>query len=158
MITQEKITEHHNQCEEAKKSTDWGPWKDEPNRVNWVYKDMDCMMVRHARSLHWCGYVGLPETHLYHGKSYGEIENTMDVSVHGGLTYADACNHTVCHITDKADNTWWLGFDCAHTGDVCPTHERIFMSDGYYKDLRYVKAETERLADQFLALSGIKGG
>jgi hypothetical protein len=56
------------------------------------------------------GYVLIPEGHDFHGKPYHDI----DVSVHGGLTFAE-------HIPEGDDFGWrpgyWIGFDTAHAGD-----------------------------------------
>lgn len=58
---------------------------------------------------HRCGYVGLPKGHKYEGEDYDNI----DVSVHGGLTYAgDGEKYPV------EDERSWIGFDCAHCGDA----------------------------------------
>jgi len=59
----------------------------------------------------------------------------------------------VCH--PAQGQVWWFGFDCSHAFDVSPGLEAIivhFSPDhaplGTYKDLEYVKQETERLAEQ----------
>ena len=57
-----------------------------------------------------CGYVGVPEGHAASGKDYDEL----DINVHGGLTYA-GCNDSY---PAPSDGLWWLGYDCAHWGDV----------------------------------------
>lgn len=59
---------------------------------------------------HRCGYVRVPKGHPWHGKDYYSIE----ASVHGGLTFAEAdmpCGK------GGADDGYWVGFDCAHCGD-----------------------------------------
>lgn len=162
----EEIKQHHDTCESAKAELKakgfTGAWNDEPNRINWQHAGLDCMMVRHARSLHWCGYVGLKPGHPCFGKSYDSVQGgwtdtaaiVPDLRVHGGLTYADKCGGPVCHITDDPnDETWWLGFDCAHAGDVSPMHLQYDFRIGdpmgdTYKDVYYVTQWTERLAEQ----------
>lgn len=88
---------------------------------------------------HLCGYVGLPEGHPLFGKNYDDV----DAEVHGGLTYAG---------TDLEPETklWWLGFDCAHSGDVVPGIRGFDSEDGYstYKDEAYVFNELTSLAKQ----------
>jgi hypothetical protein len=144
MMTEDDIKKHHEQCEASKTSR--GEWKKEPNRLNWKHAGLDCMLVRHPTLLHWCGYVGLPANHPDFGKDY----DSVPVDVHGGLTYAKACDGHICHITENGDDkTWWLGFDCAHLGDCSPGSRSYFNCPGdTYKNLEYVKGETEQLALQ----------
>lgn len=101
-----------------------GPWHKEPDKAYWVdpKTGLDCLIVRTALG-HLCGYVGVPPKHPFHGKHYDKC----DVDVHGGLTYADECQkddkeHGICHVSEpgREDNIWWLGFDCAHLGDISP--------------------------------------
>lgn len=55
---------------------------------------------------HRCGYVGIPQGHPLYGVHYNDIQ----ASIHGGLTYSDE---------EWPDNSkWWVGFDCAHSGDT----------------------------------------
>lgn len=56
------------------------------------------------------GYIGLPEGHPWHGLSYDDI----DVSIHGGLTYA---SDELPKGGDDISGYWWIGFDTVHGGD-----------------------------------------
>jgi hypothetical protein len=82
-----------------------GPWDAEPDKRQWVDEatGYDCLAVR-ANGGHWCGYVGVPESHPWHGVGYsacgrspacGEewCEHAPEhaIRVHGGLTYAAFC-------------------------------------------------------------------
>ena len=126
-----------------------GPWDREPDKVHWVHNGLDCLIVRGPLGA-LCGYVGIPEGHPMFG------HDEVDVDVHGGLTFAGRCRPTkddargVCHPKEGAANeiVWWLGFDCAHIWDVMPKYKALSFQDGSYKDLAYVKAEVERLAEQ----------
>lgn len=131
-----------------------GPWVDEPDKVVWVDEatDLDCMIHRNRVGA-LCGYVGVGPGHPWHGKHYDEC----DVEVHGGLTYSDKCQETatedngICHVPapGREHNIWWLGFDCAHSQDVCPAYEARFHDErGTYKDIEYVTAQVEALAAQ----------
>jgi hypothetical protein len=111
----------------------------------WLSKvGYQCLAYRHPSLLHWCGYVGLPEGHASHGKGYDDI----DANVHGGLTYARS-HAPYC----EPDGCWWIGFDCAHAGDLTPGvgrltgRESAFEGD-QYRDINYVVAECESLASQ----------
>jgi hypothetical protein len=59
----------------------------------------------------------------------------------------------ICHIPGEGepDDVWWLGFDCAHSGDFLPRHHRpddIVRDWETYKDWTYVEAEVTDLARQ----------
>lgn len=155
-----------------------GEWRDEPDKMQWPdgATGLPCLIVR-GPSGALCGYVGVPDTHPWHGKGYddavgectSECTKTEDyeshyshsvngrIDVHGGLTFASACAHTgdeskhICHVPGpgEPDNVWWFGFDCAHSGDLCPKYEhRMRFGDETYKDLAYVKGEVTKLARQ----------
>lgn len=89
---------------------------------------------------HRCGYVEIPKGHPFYGKGYDE----SDLYVHGGITYADRGVGT---------NSWWLGFDCAHSGDAqdpslpgyAPSR---FPAYGVIRTTEYVQEECEGLCRQ----------
>jgi hypothetical protein len=157
-----------------------GPWQDEPDKIQWVDEatNLDCLMHRHPVSGHWCGYVGVSEGHPYFEVGYSGCslkppcaadycDHSPDVDVHGGLTYAAFCREGddeskgVCHVPEagRPHRVWWLGFDCAHSGDVSSlgyrndSNYRLEMFSGYdtYKDRRYVENQIRRLAKQLAA-------
>ena len=97
--------------------------------------------VRHPSVGHWCGYLGLPEGHPWHGLDYDNIEPSPDV--HGGLTYA--ANHKP---RQESDGLWWIGFDCAHGGDYTPGSPSAWDTGAAYRTLEYVKQELLKLAKQ----------
>lgn len=139
-----------------------GPWTNEPHRLNWKHAGLDCMIVRNPTLLNLCGYVGVPKLHLLFGKEcnevhgWGEYETPRaDIDVHGGLTYSKECFGSICH--DSPQEVWWFGFDCAHCDDLVPGMMiHVPMEEGlFYRDFRYVKSETERLAEQ---LAGVQLG
>lgn len=154
--------------------SDWGDglWQDEPDRVEWREGDLVALALRGPGGA-WCGYVGVPPGHPYHGKDYDDV----DVDVHGGLTYARECmdlaevkkyrpeethDSIICHVPeeDEPEELWWLGFDCSHAGDYAPRHERSLAKvrdEAYrseyvrhlqYRDLSYVKNEVLGLVRQ----------
>ena len=159
-------------CErnEARRSA-WGdgPWRNEPNRVEWKHAGFPCIAHRGGGGA-WCGYVGLPPGYSLHGKTYDEAyELFPELEVHGGLTYSKACSGHICHVPKpgEPDNIWWLGFDCCHGGDATPGEVdkdellTIFGGDvdlasrsrGHYWTLAEAQAETNRLAEQLAAIS-----
>lgn len=146
-----------------------GPWINEPDKVQWVDSDAGyaCLAVRAYRGGendivglgHWCGYVGVPEGHPAFQKE------DVAVSVHGGLTFSDFCQEDhergVCHVPEVGmpDKVWWLGFDCAHLGDLSPglvrtlkeVHINVAIGDTY-RTLDYIQQECHQLATQLKAM------
>ena len=120
-------------------------WETEPDKATWI--DDATMLVCHInRALpmgHLCGYVEIPKGHPLHGVDYRNIDQLLDV--HGGLTFADRDAPGVANRSG-----WWLGFDCAHHGDLVP--QMLFFSarelGGTYRDFGFVKAQCEALAQQ----------
>jgi hypothetical protein len=147
-----------------------GPWMSEPDRVEFRHAGLPCLLRRSPRGGAWCGYVAVPPGHPLHGTTHDGI----DVEVHGGLTYSGRCEGDVCHVPapGEPDDVWWIGFDCGHAFDVSPAREaRLRAIDPHladpwppwpepvpaalrevYRDLAYVRGETESLAEQLAAL------
>jgi hypothetical protein len=151
--------------------TGWasGPWDGEPDKLNWkTAAGLPGMIVRNGAGA-LCGYVGLPTSHPLYGNNArhaGEDagqSRLVDLSVHGGITYGNACAGHICHVPapGEPDDVWWLGFDCNHSGDLAPGRSSVllrsvffedFSFDGTYKDVAYVRDEVESLAAQLVAL------
>lgn len=140
-----------------------GPWKDEPNKVQWVdeYSNLDALIVRGPMGA-LCGYVGVPKDHSAYGKDYDDLETEFDISVHGGLTYAASCQENdpegICHVPEpgRPADVWWFGFDCSHFMDLTPGMLRYgpgVGNEGVYRDIGYVKAEVTSLAAQIKVIS-----
>lgn len=125
-----------------------GPWDGEPDKVQWIDEATGyaCAAVRHSEVGHWCGYVGVPPGHRYHGVGYRDIPEEHTAGAHGELTYASSGNRSVCHAPEsgRPDDVWWLGFDCAHAGDRAPP--RWWPHRGEYRSLAYVRACVRKLA------------
>src|SRR6266852_4741278 len=105
----------------------YGEWVEEPDEVTFEHMGFACRVIRVAQQEpyikevcvfggHLCGYVNIPVNHPMFSKKYDEI----DVDVHGGLTWSE-----------MEKGGYWIGFDCAHSGDYCPSLEnnrKIFKS------------------------------
>lgn len=142
-----------------------GPWQDEPDKRQWRDPEtgLPCLIVRNGAGA-LCGYVGVSEGHPAYLKDY----NDVDVSVHGGLTFAGGCSHGddpakgICHKPGDGapDAVHWLGFDTAHSGDFCPKFDtemremlqRLAGRPDVYRDMAYVTAEVASLAKQLAAM------
>ncbi len=152
-----------NRIEYINPEIDRSKWKcqdvpaDEPDKVQWIDDEtgLDCLIVR-GPSGALCGYVGIPKESFFHGKNYNQVHDEADISVHGGLTFSDGCGHSdkpykgVCHVPQngRPDDVWWLGFDCAHSGDLCPSYDHYGASFSTYKGIGYVEHEVKALAKQ----------
>lgn len=160
--------------------TDWerGEWDHEPDKVQWQDEatGLPCLIVR-GPSGALCGYVGVPVGHPWHGTDYDDCglyhpkpddyAEDWYIDVHGGLTYAGGCQHPdnqadgICHIPGdgEPDDTWWLGFDCAHFGDYTDMarpkewRDRWPSRDSIYRDIAYVRSECQKLAKQAASVS-----
>ena len=113
-----------------------GPWNNEPNYLRGKYKEYNWVIKRtHIGIL--CGYVLLPKGHKY----YGEIEYNIPIEVHGGLTFAG-----------EKGKYYWIGFDCAHSGDYIPSFQspliQLIQSNTTYKNINFVKKEIKNMIDQ----------
>jgi len=125
------------------------PWETEPNNAEWMDEDTKykCRIKRNPSTLSLCGYVGVPKSHPCWGRKYDDMYDSIeDLSVHGGLTYSDGDD----------DGWWWLGFDCAHSGDLSPSVLLHFVSIGYdalirdeeYRTWEFVEREVRELSRQ----------
>lgn len=135
-----------------------GPWQQEPDRVEFEHAGFPCLLRRSPLGGHWCGYAAVPPGHPDHGLHYSDV----DVDVHGGLTYASACDGEICHVPKpgEPDDVYWFGFDCGHYLDILPAMEARDRLDGFerlfqeprvyrvYRDLAYAMSETKQLAEQ----------
>jgi hypothetical protein len=147
-----------------------GPWCSEYDKKQWIdpKTGLPCLVVRNDMGA-LCGYVGVPRGHPWYEKGYDSIDPYP--SVHGGLTYASRCYGKICHEVEpgEPDDVWWLGFDCAHAGDVTPAIAMICGEDSAvgkafgaiskamsawrrngdeYRDVGYVEKEVADLALQ----------
>lgn len=152
---------------------DWpsGHWQREDDIKAWndVSTGYACAILRHPSLGHLCGYVQMPASHPLYTKSYNQraqfpkkwldrkLKLAQDIGVisvfcasvnisddmseatldlifhcHGGLTYG---------------RDGWLGFDCGHAGDLTPCMT-FFAGEDKYRDMLYVTAQCERLAEQ----------
>jgi hypothetical protein len=148
------------------------PWLTEPDFLEFEYMGYPCNILRNSPDIGTlCGYVGITARNPYFGKGYGddytydEDEVTLlegpkvyDLDVHGGITYNEAGRdlkdqpHSLTQFDKDGNVLWWLGFDCAHSGDYCP-HMETLMGTGprygqTYKDINYVNAQIKQLVHQ----------
>lgn len=120
----------------------YGEWLEEPDKVLFKYKNIRCRVVRmanaesmknpdndHVFGGHLCGYIAIPKRHFLFKKHDDEI----DIECHGGLNYSNL---------SKCGKYWWIGFDCAHLGDLTPSIYHLHSSNPHMIELK--KKQKER--------------
>ncbi|MFC4275540.1 hypothetical protein [Achromobacter aloeverae] len=139
----------------TKDKSEWGdgPWQQEPDKIQFTDEatGLPCLIVR-GPSGALCGYVGIAKGHQDFEKHY----DAVPVECHWGLTFSDFCAETgdeskhICHRPEpgEPDHVWWLGFDCAHSGDHCPKYDRDLQTLGTYRTVAYVKRQIASIASQ----------
>lgn len=146
--------------EEKKEWFGDGEWINEPDLVEFKYKEYDCTILRTCMvesngskfGGYLCGYVKIPENNKFYNKNY----SSMNIDVHGGLTFAEF----------KGDG-YWIGIDCAHSFDLVPSSEKFKQSnedmielrkqfpdsriwENTYKNISFVEAELKSIVDQII--------
>ena len=118
-----------------------GEWLDEPDEIKFKYKSYECWVRRffekepYTEKLHYsggylCGYVAIPSDHPSYQKRYEDI----DIAVHGGLTFG------------MCSERHWIGFDCAHAGDLLPSMEQLMKT---LPSMIELKKKNEELKKEF---------
>lgn len=116
------------------------PWETEPNYAEGVVCGLPCFVRRNMDLLVLNGYVGVPEGHKYFGR-YIEYDELSTLKVHRGVTFAYPGTHK------HFGYHWWIGFDCAHAGDLVPIWADRHR-DATYRDIQYVQEQCAHLAIQ----------
>lgn len=102
-------------------------------------KGLKCQVLW-VNDSHYCGYVGIPKGNPAFELGYDDVP----VSIHGGLTFGEH------KLNGNTSTLWWLGFDCAHAGDVVrgsferPGDHRWTLQE-VIKETRYLAEQLERL-------------
>lgn len=137
-----------------------GPWHSEPDHLEFRSGGgLPCLIHRNHLGA-WCGYVGVPPGHPWHGRDRNELPDPYP-EAHGGLTYSGRCRGEICHVPEpgESDDVWWLGFDCNHWNDMSLVEVSMsaggdgWPGGGIYRTAEYARAETLSLAEQAAAAS-----
>lgn len=136
-----------------------GEWDDEPDFKQWQSHGLVCLAVRNNGG-GLCGYVGVKPGHPAYGRDLCGSEYDERLDPHGGVTFSRTSERYAKHVDDEngeARDLFWVGFDCAHSGDASPAYSAIYKKTGLayrselgetYKNIAFVTAEVERLAKQ----------
>jgi len=133
-----------------------GKWLNEPDLCYWEHK-LPCLALRDMGMGIWKGFVAVDGYHPFYGKSVDEllkIPEAMEVffTVYGGIS---ATGRLPPKYKDYAKNLWWIGIETTHGGDLMPLlklevenqdMDKV-LSGQTYKDLRFIRKETNKLAN-----------
>ena len=108
-----------------------GPWHSEPDTHYFTHQALPCAIIRSEQG-HLCGYVGVEKYHP------SVNSTTSNLFVHGGVTWER---------WGDDNGLFWIGFDCAHDGDLVLKHKDRALP-GTYRDIHYVRNEVMWLAEQ----------
>jgi hypothetical protein len=151
-----------------------GPWLEEPDRVEWIFHDLVCLVLRHDKG-YLQGFVGVSWGRPLWGLEVQDITR-RGISAHRGLTYAaqaqtlplssaspyagDIRTHFARSPFDSVEDPalfWFFGFHCNHQpapelpGDFAPeetlTGERP-SSTHAYRTFVYTADKVDLLAHQ----------
>jgi hypothetical protein len=150
-----------------------GPWDSEPDRLEFRHAGFPCLLRRGGGGA-WCGYVALPPGHAWYDLEASDIPASVN--------YKAPCDGDICHVPEpgEPDNVQWIGFDCGHARDIRPADMGLFrdmipgaesltdfaslcrameeygllLEGQQYRDVGYVRAKTERLAEEAKAAAG----
>lgn len=117
-------------------------WENEPNWLEFEHAGFKCLIAR-GSDLNLTGYVGVPEGHLYYGKSYKKVNVNAHRGLSSGAKLWDA-------VEERWMEGWWFGFDCACPGDLVPAKGKQTENE-VYRNMDYVTNEVKKLAEQLAA-------
>lgn len=133
-----------------------GKWLTEPDLCRWHHQ-LPCLALRDMAMGIWKGFVSVDETHPFYGKSVDElmkIPEALEIffSVYGGLS---GTGRLPAKYKEHAKNFWWIGIETTHGGDLMPLIKpdvpeqdmNKMLSGQTYKDLRFIRRETNKLAN-----------
>jgi len=121
----------------------------EGNSKVWTHRDLTCIISRYRPLGHLCGYVGVDKNSVFYKQDcFRNYDLFRNIEVHGGLTFSDFFepDNEFCAIVPP--DLWFIGFDCAHYGDYSCGLSLGIEEPRAYRDIEYVIAETESLAEQ----------
>ena len=126
-------------------------WETEPDQDQWLDKEtgLPCLILRNGIGA-LCGYVGISSDHPFYLFHYDNI--SIEEHPHGGLTFSGYWPEVKFKSFSRDTKgflqpIWWIGFDCAHAGDLYPKGFHQESTD-IYRNMEYVKNEIKLLARQ----------
>lgn len=128
----------------------------EPDLCVWEHK-LPCLAIRDMSMGIWKGFVAVDNKHSFYGKTVDDLLKLSDgieifSSVYGGMSGA---GRLPPKYKEFSKNYWWIGVETSHGGDLMPLLKldtsnpdmAKMTSNQTYKDLRFIRRETNKLAD-----------
>lgn len=132
-----------------------GKWLSEPDLCSWEHQ-LPCLAIRDMSMGCWKGFVGVDKSHPLYSKSIEDMLNEpvmrdIFISVYGGMSGA---GRLPPKYKEFAKDYWWIGIETSHGGDLMPLlkldnsdpNMAKLISTQTYKDLRFIRKETNKLA------------
>lgn len=129
------------------KNKNWGKgeWNYELDLIEWIddYTGYECRVRRNKHAGFLTGTVVIPESNRFYGINY-DNHDELEFSAHTGINITGF----------SKDGKYRVGFRCNQGFDVVPHKKMLLYLDGNesYKNIDYVKKETESLAKQIYEL------
>lgn len=137
----------------------WPYGQDEPDRVEWTYKGVPCVINRSLLGA-WCGYVAVTLGHPWYDAECEQIRRAA--RVHREITYAgdDSFDHLLQPQRHDDPPLFWVGFHCGYAWDCPPKLEADLRTFGStleepdrcaYRDKSFMMDQVDKLAEQSIA-------
>jgi hypothetical protein len=115
-----------------------GVWMDEPDEAEWIHEEsgFPCLALRNQSHGNWCGYFGVPKGHPWHSTEGDDVQTNWGITFSGlyvspGIVSSykrrpeDPANLLAVKPEEAFVGYWFLGFDCAHAGDLIPAIRKL---------------------------------
>ena len=139
-----------------KKNFPPGKWLGEPDLCYWDHK-LPCLAVRDMGMGIWKGFVAVDEQHLFYEKRLEDLLKMPEALEIFQVVYGGICatGRLPPKFKEFAKNYWWIGIETSHGGDLMPllkldvseAEMAKFQSNQTYKDLKFIRSETNKLAN-----------
>lgn len=146
----------------SKKDFPKGIWLKEPDLCFWYFGGLPCLTVRDMSMGIWKGFVGIDSEHPLYEKSIQDIiglPQALDLfrAAYGGLNGAGKLSPKY---QNYAQDYWWIGIETTQGSDLMPLLKLDqsdadmvkLLSNQTYKDLHFIRRETNKLAKQLLKI------
>lgn len=135
-----------------------GIWLNEPDLCFW-HHGLPCLAVRDMSMGIWKGFVGLDASHSLYEKPMDYIlgiPQALDLfrAAYGGIS---GIGKLSSKLSNYAKNCWWIGIETSQGEDLMPLIKldpdmAKALSNQTYKNLHFIRRETNKLAKQLLKL------